>query len=268
MQRHDVANAHAQPTGFMQTRSPLCLPFVRLVWLDRWGDEESTSTFCDEFSEWETRRVAGKGCSERNGVVLAPAAEGEDMTVAAVRGGSKLPSGSSRNEVLEDDEALAGVVLETVKQEEPTGAMPPSPPPPPPPSPLKSFDFVLAGDVLYKHCLLEPFLGTVRDMLAPGGRLLLCHVPRAGVTHDIVERTFVEAGFVFNILTWDNKEKETSGGKSRSDEEGGGPKTDARTSSVDETGGSGCDATSVGGVELCVDYARRARLYEFCCVNP
>lgn len=73
-------------------------------------------------------------------------------------------------------------------------------------SPLNSFDFVLAGDVLYKRCLLDPFLGTVRDMLAPGGRMLLCHVPRAGVSYGIVGRGFVDAGFAFEILDAVNKE--------------------------------------------------------------
>lgn len=192
---------------------------------------------------------------------MAAGAEG-DVAVEAVAGGTALPGGSTtRNELLEDDQTPAVVVRETPKEGN-AGALPPCPPPSSssPSSPLKSFDFVLAGDVLYKHCLLEPFLGTVRDMLAPGGRLLLCHVPRAGVTHDIVERAFVEAGFAFDILTLTGDKEKEKRNKS-CNEEDGGPGADV--TSVDGAGGGGCDTTIVGGVELCVEYARRARLYEF-----
>ena len=54
--------------------------------------------------------------------------------------------------------------------------------PSPSSSPKISFDLILAGDVLYKSHLPVPFYESVRSMLAyPGGTLLLCHVPRAGV---------------------------------------------------------------------------------------
>ena len=46
---------------------------------------------------------------------------------------------------------------------------------------------VLAGDVLYKRALVEPFLDALEAALAPGGRALLCHLPRAGVSHEVVE---------------------------------------------------------------------------------
>ena len=48
-------------------------------------------------------------------------------------------------------------------------------------------DLVLAGDVLYKRSLVEPFLDALEAALAPGGRALLCHLPRAGVSHEVVE---------------------------------------------------------------------------------
>lgn len=124
-------------------------------------------------------------------------------------------------------------------------------------SPLKSFDYVLAGDVLYKRCLLGPFLGTVRDMLAPGGRMLLCHVPRAGVTYDIVERAFVEAGFAFEILNVDKKDSNDESCSEEVPEGGTGSDLAAEVAH-----GSRCATTTVGGVDLCVDDARRARLYE------
>jgi len=53
---------------------------------------------------------------------------------------------------------------------------------------------IVAGDVLYKHALLEPFMHTVKLILSlcAGSEnryvndMLLCHVPRAGVEHDLV----------------------------------------------------------------------------------
>ena len=48
-------------------------------------------------------------------------------------------------------------------------------------------DLVLAGDVLYKRALVEPFLDALEAALAPGGRALLCHLPRAGVSREVVE---------------------------------------------------------------------------------
>lgn len=69
--------------------------------------------------------------------------------------------------------------------------------------------------------------------------MLLCHVPRAGVTYDVVEEAFAEAGFGFQVL---------DGKKWAKGEEG-------------ERDGEGNTSTDVGGVELCADDARRARLY-------
>jgi len=59
---------------------------------------------------------------------------------------------------------------------------------------VPAFDFILAGDVLYKSHLPALFFETVRRYLAPGGMLALCHVPRNGVEHDMVVRAISEAG--------------------------------------------------------------------------
>lgn len=48
---------------------------------------------------------------------------------------------------------------------------------------------LLAGDVLYKHALIRPFIETVRSIFSciPTCKdFYLCHVPRAGVTHEAV----------------------------------------------------------------------------------
>lgn len=204
-----------------------------LLPLDRWGDNESTSTFCEEFTAWETLWSGGGGSGEDNRVAIAAET---DVEVAAKgsAGGTALPAVSTRRR--QSGTPQSGSRL-----------------------PLESFDFILAGDVLYKHCLLDPFLGTVRDMLAPDGRMLLCHVPRAGVTYGIVERAFAEAGFTFEIL---NGDKKLTNGESCSEEDQD-PEGDGRSGlAVEAAHGSRCDTTAVGGVELCVDDARRARLYE------
>eukprot|EP00903_Cladosiphon_okamuranus_P018670 g17184.t1 len=163
----------------------------------RWGDDESTTTFCDNFLEWKRRWPAEEGRSEDNGVALA-VDTGIDRAGRAFPGGTALPPASTRrNEVLVEvgQTPAADVASPAAPGDSSAGS-----PQPNGRSPLESFDFILAGDVLYKQCLLEPFLGTVREMLAPGGRMLLCHVPRAGVSYDIVERALVEAGFAFDIL--------------------------------------------------------------------
>ena len=58
---------------------------------------------------------------------------------------------------------------------------------------------VVAGDVLYKQCLLEPFMATARAILAAQvegaeAQMLLCHVPRAGVQHEDVQAAACAAG--------------------------------------------------------------------------
>ncbi|CAN0121204.1 unnamed protein product [Discosporangium mesarthrocarpum] len=107
--------------------------------------------------------------------------------------------------------------------------LPPAPPPlPPPPPPV---DLIIAGDVLYKPELLAPLMETARTGSVRGGgmRMLLCHVPRAGVTYGMVEEALTSAGFSFEVVG---------------------------------SGAGGCvEGGFVGGVEVCVDYASRARLY-------
>lgn len=49
---------------------------------------------------------------------------------------------------------------------------------------------IVAGDVLYKRELLEPFMNTTKTLLSynKGCQMILCHVPRAGIEQkDIVE---------------------------------------------------------------------------------
>jgi predicted nicotinamide N-methyase len=44
---------------------------------------------------------------------------------------------------------------------------------------------IVAGDVLYKQPLLEPFMSTVHSLLSKYtlSQMLLCHIPRAGIDH-------------------------------------------------------------------------------------
>ena len=54
---------------------------------------------------------------------------------------------------------------------------------------------VIAGDVLYKRSLIAPFMTTAGLLLhAQGSRMLLCHVPRAGVSQDDVQQAAGESG--------------------------------------------------------------------------
>lgn len=183
------------------------------IFCHRWGEEESTADFCGVFREWEAGRSTQDTETEK-GVSNERVAEINGQRQNVSRGECGTPPGTS---------AL---------------------------TPLSHFDFLLAGDVLYKHSLLEPFLRTVGDMLAPDGRVFLCHVPRAGVTYDTVEEAFVEAGFRFEVLKGVNSEERE------------GPNVEKNTlNGVDDTCSDG--SAAVGGVELCVDDARRARLYEF-----
>lgn len=65
------------------------------------------------------------------------------------------------------------------------------------PSKYKGFQVLLAGDVLYKIEIIQPFLKTVRECLR--GQLILCHIPRAKVTHAVVEQHLREFGFTFEM---------------------------------------------------------------------
>jgi hypothetical protein len=57
-----------------------------------------------------------------------------------------------------------------------------------------SFDFIFAGDVLYKRELPSIFFETVQLLLHPDGCLWLCHVPRNGVTQECVVGAARDAG--------------------------------------------------------------------------
>jgi len=66
--------------------------------------------------------------------------------------------------------------------------------------PIESFDLIVAGDVLYKKELLDMFFPTARSLLTPHtGRMYLCHLPRAGVTHSLVQEAAGVHGFSFSI---------------------------------------------------------------------
>jgi hypothetical protein len=69
---------------------------------------------------------------------------------------------------------------------------------------------LLAGDVLYKHVLLEPFFTTVNLLLGikKGSFMLLCHVPRAGVEHVIVIEVAIRLGLNIEEITITLEEKE------------------------------------------------------------
>mmetsp|Transcript_29138 Transcript_29138/g.45287 ORF Transcript_29138/g.45287 Transcript_29138/m.45287 type:complete len:267 (-) Transcript_29138:3188-3988(-) len=58
------------------------------------------------------------------------------------------------------------------------------------------FDTIIAGDVMYKKELPSLFFRTVSKYLAfTDGELLLCHVPRSCVDHNVVKAAASEAGF-------------------------------------------------------------------------
>ncbi|EQC36495.1 hypothetical protein SDRG_05947 [Saprolegnia diclina VS20] len=63
------------------------------------------------------------------------------------------------------------------------------------------FDVLIAGDVLYKGELVPLLLSTVRTWLAPHGRFVLCHIPRADVSHDVLQAALTSHGFRFTTTT-------------------------------------------------------------------
>lgn len=65
---------------------------------------------------------------------------------------------------------------------------------------------VVAGDVLYKRALLEPFLDTVKRILSlrSNAQLLLCHIPRAGVEQQDVVSCAEANGFAVEPIPEDN----------------------------------------------------------------
>jgi predicted RNA methylase len=76
---------------------------------------------------------------------------------------------------------------------------------------------LVAGDVLYKHALIEPFFATVAKVMnsSPSSsstgddssdishdviKLYLCHVPRAGVTHNDIQTAAQQHGLEVTII--------------------------------------------------------------------
>ena len=70
------------------------------------------------------------------------------------------------------------------------------------PQALTHTDVLLAGDVLYKKELLPLLFKTVSDFLTAGSarQFLLCHIPRADVTHDAVQEQIRSSGLQFELL--------------------------------------------------------------------
>ncbi|KAH7484491.1 Protein-lysine N-methyltransferase efm3 [Phytophthora ramorum] len=62
-------------------------------------------------------------------------------------------------------------------------------------------DVVLAGDVLYKSELLPLLFATVTRVLKTEDGVertfVLCHIPRADVTHDLVQKQIIDSGLKF-----------------------------------------------------------------------
>ncbi|CAH0482514.1 unnamed protein product [Peronospora belbahrii] len=68
------------------------------------------------------------------------------------------------------------------------------------PGAFTDIDIVLAGDVLYKRELLPLLFATVTKVLTLGDNkrvFVLCHIPRADVTHDLVQRQILDSGLKF-----------------------------------------------------------------------
>lgn len=64
------------------------------------------------------------------------------------------------------------------------------------------FNDIIAGDVLYKAELPELLFHTAYTLLKKedGNSLWLCHVPRHGVTHEIVQQAAKDANFDYEII--------------------------------------------------------------------
>mmetsp|Transcript_22505 Transcript_22505/g.29439 ORF Transcript_22505/g.29439 Transcript_22505/m.29439 type:complete len:246 (-) Transcript_22505:107-844(-) len=67
-------------------------------------------------------------------------------------------------------------------------------------SAAQKFDTIIAGDVLYKRDLLQPFFSTTKEFLDENGQLILCHLPRAGVEHALVKEFIESEGFFYETI--------------------------------------------------------------------
>ena len=67
---------------------------------------------------------------------------------------------------------------------------------------------IVAGDVLYKDVLIEPFFTVTRSLLSlEGSEMLLCHVPRAGVEQQRVVDACGEYGLCVSKVAHDEWKK-------------------------------------------------------------
>ena len=64
---------------------------------------------------------------------------------------------------------------------------------------------VVAGDVMYKGALLDPFFQSAKTIMGihSSSQLILCHVPRAGVEHIQIVDKATEVGFVVEEIPKD-----------------------------------------------------------------
>lgn len=78
------------------------------------------------------------------------------------------------------------------------------------PTAFCSTDLILAGDVLYKQELLPLLFSTVTDVFASRGQapcaFVLCHIPRADVTHEVVQAQIRSSGLQFKELSLPEEE--------------------------------------------------------------
>ncbi|ETV96979.1 hypothetical protein H310_09828 [Aphanomyces invadans] len=65
---------------------------------------------------------------------------------------------------------------------------------------VDKFDVVVAGDVLYKSELVTLLLATINTWLSASGAFYLCHIPRADVSHEMLQRELTAAGLSFDII--------------------------------------------------------------------
>ncbi|RHY16833.1 hypothetical protein DYB37_005096 [Aphanomyces astaci] len=63
------------------------------------------------------------------------------------------------------------------------------------------FDVIVAGDVLYKGELVPLLLSTVlKWMHTAHGTFFLCHIPRADVSHEVLQHELLAHGFSFEVV--------------------------------------------------------------------
>ena len=73
------------------------------------------------------------------------------------------------------------------------------------PAPLR----IVAGDILYKSVLIDPFFNVITSLLTScvGSEMLLCHVPRAGVEQEQVVAACVEHDLLVTVVAMEEWKK-------------------------------------------------------------